>query len=447
MQRSEGEGLRWTRRVQRGSRVTRAACLLSVFIAAAFVAVACNETPTQRQIVASGHPAYICYDGGGQCVCFPGTYGTWPNCSSPPTVTGDTAQVFCTPRALTRGDTIACAFYVGNNRPFLIYTRWAQNLYAIDSTPEFSITDTIDTVVSAGGTYYWHGQVAKSAAVSATIFLLDSLGHKAKQLPTKIDTFIVQSRTSWTQYSVARLPLQFDSVLPKIMTEYPSRIKPGTDSQSTVVGAFRGLALGLADSIRKDTSHAQPIVGGPNTGLTFFVTEPPFLDSTETWLHPALYGGLGHFLAAMWYSDQNGQPFVLADSVKVGDSTQYVSTTLTACNAQGVARLLVLDSLHEGAGGAVAGVSSHYANLVNVLASSHLAAGVEATVVHGDRGDLRVQVSIGPLLKFADQLHTVDSTLEATDYPRIFGHTPRAGQVATDSGAIGCFIHSYNRRW
>src|SRR3990172_7678067 len=97
-------------------------------VAIVLVGGACRDrSPTETAHAIGLKPLYVCYTGGGSaCICFPGSSGTWPDCTEgeapppPPVVTGDTAAVFCLPRSVARGAQVSCRIYIGRQRVYQV---------------------------------------------------------------------------------------------------------------------------------------------------------------------------------------------------------------------------------------------------------------------------------------------------------------------------------------
>jgi len=180
-------------------------------------------------------------------------------------------------------------------------------------------------------------------------------------------------------------------------------------------------------------AYARVVAAGPDSGLAWFPSLPPLRERTESWIHPALSGGLDLFFARRWYGDQNGRRFTWYDP-----NTGSGLGSVAACDAAGVDRLRVQTESHEGLG---FDGDSHFQRLVSAIASSDLATTVERTVVRGTPRDAQAAI-VGPVNDLWVVIHDSQKALEDADYPRIFGVRPPTGQLPADSGAIRCFPKS-----
>lgn len=280
---------------------TRALTAVLGFMIVAIVGACRERAPTVPPAQAHVIPTNIC---GGPCC---GT--TDPNCYvHPPLVTGDTAKVFCTPRTLTRGDSVFCRVYIGRHRPFDVTQRSAQGLSVFSP---FDVDGGSDPGHFASDTARWKGVAVASTAVAITVEWIDS-AHVHHQLPVAFDTFVVRPRVL-SEYAISNSPRAFrDSIEPTQMTKYPQHYV--RDSTGAVVSKSAVYGLFVADNVftraRDSTiSFATRVDSGPNASLWWFRTLPVLTDSTQVWLHPGLDGGGSISQAVFWYRTQDGRPF------------------------------------------------------------------------------------------------------------------------------------------
>ncbi|MBI3568512.1 MAG: hypothetical protein HY084_09985 [Gemmatimonadetes bacterium] len=415
---------------QRERRWSARLFLVGVSVAVvALLAVACRDVRPTEGIMAVGlKPKPVCFSNPDHtaCICPPGTVGTWPNCSfeeAPPVVTGDTAKVWCTPHTLTRGDSVGCRIYVGRQRRFRIIDEQGR---ALDAASGLTSAGQDDSLYAAGDTARWSGSVVVSTIVTVKVSMADSTGRSFLILPVTADTVNVQART-FAQYALANPAHEYHWVEPQTMTPYPAHYRRDGSAVMTF-GRFKSSEVGmfteLTDSV---ANYSKQLQGGPNDGLSYIVARPPIRDTSETWVHPGLYGGLLWSRAALWYRDQSGGTFMWPGTPP---------GRVTKCDANGVRRLRSETLRHEGLD---YGGDSHYQRLASFLLQRTLPTVMERTVVKGSIRDLRERMRSSVDSGLFD-LQDSQSAWENEDYPRVWGaRVPN--RVPIDSGAIQCFVY------
>lgn len=429
--------------------------LFAVLAVMAVAVVACRDRPPTQSLTVIKVSANVCYTGGGPtCICFPGSVGTYPNCSlgeSPPLVTGDSVGVFCKPHALVRGDTVSCLIYTGRRTRFTVTSRLARDP---SPSPTFVVRggrDTTrsgqDTVYVAGDTARWRGPAVVSSRLTIRVKWTDSMG--LTHSPSASDAFTVTPRVL-PEYAIVNPPKVFgDSVNPRYMTPYPFHKTVDANGADSVdsngipippvatYGFF--VAATVFHQLLQPGRYAEEVGSGPNASIWWFRRFPPLVDSTQVWIHPALKGGGAVALARFWYGQQDGgtvrETFPHDTSILHDTITKPDILVRHVCDTADVRQLKSLVEGHEGTGTAA---RSHYSILSSTVAGAGLKAAMESSFVQVDLG--RLHNVIGELVvRVIDSYNSTTGTFEQPEMDRIFGKIGK-GALASDLGAIHCRI-------
>jgi len=324
----------------------------------------------------------------------------------------DSFAVVCVPGTATRGSAVQCSGRFGRPRAFTVMAHVATST-GFNLQMRDSVTVPVDSTQ-----FSWSGVAAASTAVTMRVQYRDSANHLHKGIVGKGSFSVVPRAAS---DPVLRAPREVRDSLVFDMTDYPYRAVIDHPNQLAATwGTYlSSLGEGGTSILTFDVSGAANSLstiqdGGPNNGLAYWIQWPTIADSSISYIHPGLSGGLGYPGATRWYGQQTGpEPAKCSQSI-------------------GIATLFSETERHEGATHVT---DSHYGVLVNLVQSESLAVHLERMTA---RDSIKLKTATQAYIDKINKRHkTLQTQYDDVDKPLIWGQqTPRS----TDLGRINCHI-------
>jgi hypothetical protein len=335
----------------------------------------------------------------------------------------------CTPSVITRGDPVDCQVGGQGIASFRVVEAIAQPT----ATSLGSVHVPVNRSVSPPGRFGWAGDGVSSTNVE---FVVEYLAEGSVRVDTVRAGFEVMPR-AWLPYAIQALPRDSVGLDPSGL--YPIVDPPGRELVDLSTGrvsltatfayiSFVGLAKFQteATALASDSTYTRVVVGGPNSGLAWYVLQPEWVDDSYVLTYPPLRtttirvppGTVG----ALWLAWQ--------DSAQTFPGTPPLAYR---CGLAGVRRLDSLTRIHEGLTGAA---QSHWGLARDSVAAARLHGTLEAVV---GRRFQATRDSIRRLLEgFDRRLSSAQASFDSADYRRMYGtqQPPPIGSV----GALGCIL-------
>jgi hypothetical protein len=277
------------------------------FLLLAATAISCRDrTPTETLQLFAGKPMSVCYTGGsGNCICFPGTYGVWPNCAQQPetTVVRGRISLTCnTQSPLVRASELSCrAVADSDSVRGMRFVSVRQDTVNLDSIARPDTNVWRGTVVISGDVYAW------GARDTARVPVRVVARHWSSQ---DISAGIVRVPQHWPGLAGDTTGID--------LPDHP-----------TAINGQMGMT---SQRLSNAPSNTVPVPDGPNRGLIYIAAIPSTI---------ANYVAINDI--AM--SDSSG--FWLAQGARI-DTVRYGGASRIFCSRSSVSILAALVREHEG---------------------------------------------------------------------------------------------------